>query len=67
MHAAEAPVGYSYATRGTTITVLREPEPCEDLFGRTMIRFWARRADTGAEGWMTYGPAAHIDRLEPPS
>jgi hypothetical protein len=67
MLAAEAVPGYTYATCGTTITVVGEPEPCEDLFGRTMTRFWARRADTGAEGWMTYGPAAHIDQLEPPS
>ncbi len=38
------------------VLILREREPCKDLFGREMFRFWARRRDTGAEGHMIYGP-----------
>ena len=47
---------------GTDIrcTILRDAEPGREtvwpLAGRPCVRFWARREDTGAEGYMTYGP-----------
>jgi hypothetical protein len=42
------------------VLILREQERCRDLFGRDMIRYWARRRDTGKEGYMTYGPDAGV-------
>lgn len=42
---------------GVRTTVLIDThEPHEDRFGRTLSRVWARREDTGAEGWLAYGP-----------
>ena len=43
-------------------TILRDRAPYRDRFGREMFRYWARREDTGAEGWMTYGPGAMVRR-----
>lgn len=45
---------------GAEVTILRERESWQDRFGRDMFRYWARRADTGAEGWMPYGPAGKV-------
>ncbi len=35
---------------------LATTEPTTDMFGRDMLRFWAKRLDTETEGWMTFGP-----------
>lgn len=40
------------------VEVLSASGPCKDLFGRDMIRYWAKRRDTGKEGWIIYGPGA---------
>jgi hypothetical protein len=48
----------------TVITVLRDSEPCIDLFGRVMFRFWCVREDTGAEGWMMFGESGTVQRIE---
>lgn len=39
-----------------TVTILRWAEWDQDRFGRWMMRFWSRRDDTQAEGYMTFGP-----------
>jgi hypothetical protein len=52
--------GDTYSDHGTTVTVLREQESCTDRFGQPMLRYWARRADTGAEGWVTFGPEGTV-------
>jgi hypothetical protein len=52
------------AGRPVVVTVLRdEHETWIDRFGRTMFKLWARREDTGAEGWDTYGPDGMADRV----
>lgn len=38
------------------VTILRWAVWEPDRFGRYMMRFWSRRHDTGAEGFMSYGP-----------
>lgn len=53
-------VGDTFQYRGTTVTVLREREMSTDMFGRLMFRFWCSREDTGAEGWMTFGPEGTV-------
>jgi hypothetical protein len=42
------------------VTVLREAEMHQDIFGRPLLRVWSRREDTGAEGYMSYGPDAEV-------
>jgi hypothetical protein len=42
------------------VTILRPAEPCKDRFGRDMVQFWARREDTGEEGYVVFGPAAVV-------
>lgn len=44
-----------------TVTILGEAEPWKDLFGRDMIKFWASRSDTKAEGWYSFGPQATVN------
>lgn len=44
----------------TEVTILRDREPWQDMFGQQLFRYWARRSDTHAEGWMTYGPAGVV-------
>lgn len=46
-------------------TILRDPEPGTDLFGRETLRFWSRREDTGQEGSLTYGPTGFVRIREP--
>jgi hypothetical protein len=48
--------GDAFETRGTVVTFLGKVEVGADLFGRATIKLWCSRADTGAEGWMTFGP-----------
>jgi hypothetical protein len=44
-----------------TVTVLRAPEKHADMFGREQLRIWAKRHDTGAAGYMFFGPLAVLD------
>lgn len=48
------------ALEGVVVTVLRPGveavESCGPIAGRPCLRVWGRREDTGAEGFMTYGP-----------
>lgn len=48
--------GDMFMSRGVMVTVLRDQEPWTDRFGQKLFRFWCKRADSGAEGWMTFGP-----------
>lgn len=64
--AAELQPGDSYEHAGTTVTVLREQERTVDLFGRPMLRYWASRADTGAEGWVMFGIAGVVAAVTGP-
>lgn len=45
---------------GVAVTVLRDGVQSVESFGpiagRPCLRYWCRREDTGAEGFMTYGP-----------
>ncbi len=42
---------------GVRTTILGDkPEPAKDFFGRDMKRIFARREDTGAEGYLMFGP-----------
>lgn len=48
--------GDTFTLHGTTVEVLarlRTDDP-PDMFGRETFHFWARRRDTGAEGWLTF-------------
>jgi len=49
-------VGDTFRHRDVMVTVLEVGVPCRDRFGRDMIRLWCRREDTGAEGWIVFGP-----------
>lgn len=49
--------------RGVNVEILRDAEPTKDRFNRDMVRFWARRTDTDAEGWITFGPDATVEQL----
>jgi len=48
------------ASERVPVTVLRDAveavETVWPLAGRPCLRYWCRREDTGAEGFMTYGP-----------
>lgn len=60
MKAADLRPGDQFLSLGTPVTVLRDQEPWTDLFGRDMLRYWCRREDTGAEGWMYLGPTGVV-------
>jgi hypothetical protein len=49
-------VGDVFSYAGTEVTVLADRQPWEDLFGREMFAYHCRRADTGAEGLVPFGP-----------
>lgn len=52
----------------TRVSVLREPEEHTEtagpLAGRPGLRVWCRREDTGAEGYMYYGPGASVSLVD---
>lgn len=54
--------------RDVRVTILRKGEHGKEtippLTGRLCARYWARREDTGAEGFMTYGPGGVVERVE---
>jgi len=51
---------------GVLVTILRHGEGSTEtvfpLTGRECWRYWARREDTGEEGFVTYGPGATVER-----
>lgn len=47
--------GHHIVYASTPVTILGAPEPHADRFGQPLLKVWARREDTGAEGWITYG------------
>lgn len=53
-------VGDRILYSGAPCTILRDFEPCKDLFGREMHRYWSQRHDTDAEGWLMFGPGAVV-------
>jgi hypothetical protein len=53
-------VGDSFAHAGVNVTVLRGGEPFQDRFGRTLTGYWCRRNDTGAEGYVPFGPGGVV-------
>jgi hypothetical protein len=46
---------YRNAHPETDVLVLSGTRPTTDRLDRPMLTFWARRTDTGAEGWITFG------------
>lgn len=55
------PIGHVFWPReGIACTVIGEPVPADDLFGRGMRNVLIRINDTGEEGWYMYGPRAYI-------
>lgn len=47
--------GDRYTYNGTVVEILRDREPHRDRFERDQIKYWARREDTNAEGWVIFG------------
>jgi hypothetical protein len=65
LDARDVKAGMQFQYQGVTVRVLRDPEPYEEpRFGMKLIRFWATREDTGAEGWMQFGPTALINTAD---
>lgn len=50
------------------IVIVRGAEDCLDIFGRTMMHYWAKREDTNQEGFITFGLRAtlELERIEGP-
>jgi hypothetical protein len=59
---------YPYRESSIPILILRGAEECLDIIGRTEMRYWARREDTGKEGWINFGLQAtlKLERIEGP-
>jgi len=54
--------------RDIPILIVRDAEECLDIFGRTEMRYWAKREDTGQEGYIKFGLRAtlELERIEGP-
>ncbi|MFB8401158.1 hypothetical protein [Streptomyces sp. NPDC055912] len=48
---------------GRRAVVLGEPAEFADRFGRSMRRLWCRSLESGAEGWVEYGPGGQTLRV----
>ena len=46
---------------GVKVEILKPSQPHTDMFGRPMLKFWAKRHDTNQEAWMVLGPDADIE------
>jgi len=46
---------------GVPLTIMRDAEECRDIFGRTEMRYWAKREDTAEEGYVHCGLSAVLD------
>lgn len=63
VRADEVKIGDRFIYSGTVVHKLGEVLPHTDLFGRGQVKFWAKREDTGTEGWMVFGPDASVEVL----
>lgn len=68
---ADVAIGSSYVYRsiakydGVVVTILRGREPDrQDRFGRPLMSWWARREDTGEEGFLDFGAGLAVLPLE---
>lgn len=62
---AELKPGDRYVHAGVIVTILRDREPWVDFFDREMFQYWATRSDTGAEGWVRFGPGGMVQVVAP--
>lgn len=61
-------IGDRVLYRDVPIVIVRGAEECRDIFGRTEMRYWAKREDTGDEGYINFGLRATLElgRIEGP-
>lgn len=52
--------GVQFIYQGTEVEILRPREQGEDRFGRRQDLWWARRSDTGGEGYIALGPGGKL-------
>ena len=59
-------IGDCVRYRDVPIRIMRDAEECPDIFGRTEMRYWAKREDTGQEGYINFGLQAtlELERIE---
>ena len=48
------------ADAAVEVTVVSGPTPHTDRFGRDMVKYTASRSDTGAQGYIIYGPGSLV-------
>ena len=58
--ASELKPGDKYDRDGVEVTILRDQEVKDDLFGRPTLHYWAARSDTGNEGYVLFGLEAEV-------
>lgn len=54
---------YGYGPQPVHLVIIEPAVTEPDRFGRPLMRFWCRRADTGEEGYMSYGAGGIADTL----
>jgi hypothetical protein len=59
--------GDTFIFNDVSVEIISSKQPHVDPFGREQIKFLARRADTGQEGYMIYGPGAIKLSVERPT
>lgn len=52
--------GLRFVYYGVPVEILKNRTLRKDRFGLQIYSWWARRIDTGDEGWFTLGPEANI-------
>lgn len=52
---------FGYGDEDIVVTILKDQEPWEEPFGRPgFFKFWVSRSDTGAQGWVCFGPGGKV-------
>jgi hypothetical protein len=64
--AADLKPGVRFKYNGHPVEILRDPEKRKDRFGLELDSWWARRIDTGDEGYVSLGPGGilRVERLK---
>jgi hypothetical protein len=61
---ADIEPGDRFTASGVEVVALRHPVAGSEPWGSPTLRIWAKRSDTGAEGFVTYGPSAKVELSE---
>lgn len=67
MNSSNIPEGSVYKWGDRHAIVIGPRENCRDIFGRSMVRYWAQDLNSDRQGYLTFGPDSDLPFVTAPS